>query len=190
MLGLEPGTVSLARDHVVWQMEFGVAAAALRRELGVIAHVEHVGSTAVDGLLAKPIVDIAIGLVQPTSAPTAFDRLPALGYRYRGFRLDSGGHVWDFSHQGRHTRYVHLVVFGGDQWNRYLVLRDYLRGSATARAVYEAHKENMAVVYQNDRKRYTESKRGLIDQLLADAAQSKNSAMHVSTRRLLGLLSG
>ena len=136
---------------------------------GTTAVVEHVGSTAVPGLGAKPVIDVMVGL--PTLA-LAEERIPALeavGYEY----------VPDYETQFPERRYfrkprlgprrfhVHCVVMGSDSWIRHIAFRDYLRGHPEVAAAYHDLKTDLAT--RVTKAEYTEAKRPFIENVLASA---------------------
>jgi GrpB-like predicted nucleotidyltransferase (UPF0157 family) len=124
-----------------------------------------VGSTAVPGLLAKPIVDIIIGLRNWNSLAGTIRHLQEAGYRYRGFRDDAGGHVADYVIDKITRRHVHIVEYGSRQWVRYLLFRDHLRRDPVARAEYESFKRELAARYPRNRRSYTAAKQEFIERM-------------------------
>ena len=97
----------------------------LREALGPLAAaVEHVGSTAVPGLAAKPVLDILVGAAPFPLPDDALGALAALGYEYRG---DNGVPGRQFFRTNPRTRHLHVVAFGGEEWRRLILFRDYCR---------------------------------------------------------------
>jgi GrpB-like predicted nucleotidyltransferase (UPF0157 family) len=170
-LGLFRETVDLAPYSSEWPREFDSEATRLSSALASLScAIEHIGSTAVPGLAAKPILDIAVGA--PPAAP--FDEirlsLERLGYEYRGDAKDEGGHVFVRETQPRlRTHHLHVVAYEGSQWKAYLSFRDWLRHNASARTAYQAAKQALASEHQHDRRAYTAAKAGIIASLLVDA---------------------
>lgn len=166
-LGLRKGALRLERTtggHVEAGEALARAVAA-----GVGAAVEHVGSTAVVGLLAKPIVDLAVAW--PPDAPLEALHTTLAGWSYQGDSGDQGGHLFVLeSEPWVRVSHLHAVDAGGRQWRRYLTLRDHLRGSAEARARYEATKLELIERHGADRRAYTDGKTATIE-ALCDAAR-------------------
>ena len=166
-LGLEYGTVRVVNVRAEW----GVLARRLvddvARALSTsAARVEHVGSTAVPGLVAKPIIDLAAGVgdARPEAVRQPLERL---GYLYRGDAGERGGLVFVLEDRPRHrVAHVHVVEYGGSQWRRYLAFRDLLRSEASVRAAYARLKIGLARTFPNDRKAYTDAKEGPVRDLL------------------------
>lgn len=132
-----------------------------------VTDIQHIGSTSVPGLAAKPIIDILLGLKQIPPSPTQVLSLENLGYLY----LD------EFGIPGRHyfrrgmprTHQIHVVQVNSDFWQRHILFRDFLRTHPQAAQQYETLKRKLAAEFRNDRDRYTDSKTPLIEQLLIQA---------------------
>ncbi len=134
-----------------------------------VSGVEQIGSSSVSGLLAKPIVDLAIGIVSTGRIGTIRTLLEAADWIYRGDAGDSGGHVFVLETQPWHrVAHVHVVDFRGDQWHNYLRFRDLLRRSPQAQARYGDAKMKLAETHHHDRRAYTDGKTRIVHELLAD----------------------
>jgi GrpB-like predicted nucleotidyltransferase (UPF0157 family) len=172
MLGLRYGTVDLTPHDTRWAAAFVEEAALLEGAVGGWAcRIEHIGSTAVPGLLAKPILDIAVGIPVGMAVAPVVEAIAAVGYEYRGDARDQGGHllVRESAPQVR-THHVHVVDLDGAQWTAYLAFRTLLRTSPEARAKYERSKRDLAAAHPDDRRRYTAGKVDVIQSLLSRAA--------------------
>ena len=171
--GLKSGIVRLEKNHDEWATYFTRTSRRIEQALAdIVCSVEHVGSTAIPGIAAKPIVDIAIGLGNMSQHEIVVKKLESVGCRYRGYRSDSGGHVFDMLEQDFALSYVHLVTLGGEQWNRYILFRDYLRLSITARKRYEKVKYDLVQRFPEERKHYAAAKKTTIDTLYDEAKRS------------------
>lgn len=174
MIGLRTGEVLLSYDHEAAVFDYAETRRKLKGVLPAGVHVEHIGSTAVRGLIAKPIVDIVIGLADFTEFDLVVERMKAKGYRYRGFRPNAGGHICDFLVGERTTRHAHIVVANSEQWHRYIVFRDFLTSCPSARNRYEAIKRALALQYPWHRRAYTASKHEFIEALTDEAIASRS----------------
>lgn len=168
-LGLQHGTVRVVPHDPAWFVvarHACVAVAAAGADL--LVDVQHIGSTAVPDLAAKPIVDLAAALVPTASIAPLVPRLAALGYAWRGERIDAGDHLFVLD-APPDVRLVHLHVVAADSraWQQYLQVRDRLRADAPARARYEAVKVALARQYPDDREAYTRGKGDLVRALLS-----------------------
>jgi HAD superfamily hydrolase (TIGR01549 family) len=103
----------------------------------LVADVEHIGSTSVPGLAAKPVIDMVAGVADLDLARQAEEPLASLGYRYRPHRPEAllfdkpGDAPWR-----QHTHHLHLTVPGSDLWRERLVFRDALRQDPALRREY------------------------------------------------------
>jgi GrpB-like predicted nucleotidyltransferase (UPF0157 family) len=153
-----------AAIHIVpydegWPAQFEIERALLCPILSpwLVGAIEHVGSTAVPGLSAKPVIDIMAGVRGLEESRAAFGDLRAAGYQYASYRTDVMH--WfckpDFSHR---THHLHLVPYNSALWTERLAFRDYLRSHAVVAAEYAELKERLASAHRNDREAYTEAK--------------------------------
>ena len=153
-----PGWATLATD----------ACQELRLAGGdLLVDVQHVGSTSVPDLPAKPILDIAAAVPTLQVLPELVARLTEIGYIYRGDGEDSGGHLFvrESSPEVR-TIHVHAVQHEGSQWRNYLLFRNLLRQDVDLRKQYAELKAELASKFQDDRKTYTASKHNFIRRIL------------------------
>jgi GrpB-like predicted nucleotidyltransferase (UPF0157 family) len=130
--------------------------------------IEHIGSTAVPGLSAKPVIDIMAPVVSLPAALGAREPLAALGYLYFPYRADVM-HWFCKPSLAHRTHHLHLVAVGSVLWRERLAFRDYLRQSDEARAEYAALKATLAERYRFDREGYTEAKGPFIQRMVERA---------------------
>jgi len=167
-LGLDYEKLRLDRTTEAWI----VAGAHLRDQVAdllddLAVAVEQIGSSSVLGLLAKPIVDLAVGLAKTEDLPRVSTRLEASGWIYRGDAGDDGGQVFVLEARPWHrVAHLHVVDHDGAQWLNYVRLRDLLRQSGEARSQYEAAKLRLVDEYGDDRKAYTHGKSAVVTSLL------------------------
>ena len=122
---------------------------------GSLVAVEHIGSTSVPGLCAKPIVDIAVGLLKLELTDNQIAAMEELGYEYLG-EFGLPGRLY-FRKGDPRTHHVHVVEHGGMHWERQLVFRDALRTDPEERRRYDAFKRRLAAE-GHSREAYTELK--------------------------------
>lgn len=168
-LGLQYGTVRLAPTDSRWIAIADQLAADIRAVLGgSVRAVEHIGSTSVPGLLAKPIVDLAMGVRPGTTVDEVADAMSGLNWIYRGDAGEDGGWVFVMEDAPWHrVAHAHGVEFGGSRWIRYLDFRDLLRRSTAARTTYEETKKRLALQHPDGRDLYTAGKGPTVEALLA-----------------------
>lgn len=174
-LGLDYGTVGLAVARPEWRQLAERLANVIRDTLGAsTASVEHIGSSAVPGLAAKPILDLAIGVAPHVPLEPLRHALEDLGYQFRGDAGDQGGLVFVLEDRPkRRVVHLHVVDHDGPQWRRYLTFRDLLLTNADARDRYERMKSDLAEKFPQDRKAYTAAKESLVRALLEQHAAKR-----------------
>lgn len=171
MLGLRKGTVRLVPHAEVWHQLFAQEEARLRDALGGLAvSVEHVGSTAVCGLSAKPIIDIAVAVREIADAERCVAPLAGIGYEYRGENGIPGRHY--FAKGEPRTHHLHMVELSSEFWRAHLLFRDYLRRHPEAAREYDALKRRLAIEHAHDRGAYTEGKAAFIEGVLEAAGDT------------------
>ena len=139
---------------------------------GRFVNIEHIGSTAIPGLAAKPIIDILAGVTSMSEADALLEPLCARGYETSAeFNATLPDRRWLMRHaQGSRTHHLHLVVFGGESWMRHLRFRDVLRADAAIAARYEQLKRDLAEQHRHDREAYTDAKATFINEVLGNVA--------------------
>ncbi|MEX2179653.1 MAG: GrpB family protein [Gemmatimonadaceae bacterium] len=160
--------ISLAPYDPGWPLRFEEERARLARVLApwLEGAIEHIGSTAVPGLLAKPVIDIMAGVRDlPTSLP-ARDVLVSLDYVYFPYRPDVM-HWFCKPSPARRTHHLHLVPLTSALWSERLRFRDHLRASPESAKQYAALKTALAAKHWFDREAYTDAKGGFVRAILA-----------------------
>jgi GrpB-like predicted nucleotidyltransferase (UPF0157 family) len=163
-LGLGQGVVFLAPHDPSWPVFGERERSAVNTLLGSLAlDVEHVGSTAIADLEAKPILDIAVAL-DPLNRETEeiVRRMEAGGYKYRGDHGPDGGLLFVRAVEGVRRVHVHMVPIDDPEWTAYLDFRDYLRANSARRDEYQQLKRQLAERYPNDREAYTDAKSAFV----------------------------
>ena len=168
-LGLDRGRVDLVEVRPEWAPLAGAVCAELAGALGDrVIGIEHVGSTAVAGLIAKPILDLAVRTAAGIAPLTLRPLLEGRGWQYRGDAGQDGGLVFVLETRPAHrVAHVHVVGHNDPQWGNDLALRDRLRTDAAARHEYRAVKRLLGSRFPYDRQAYTAGKADLIRVLLA-----------------------
>lgn len=168
MIGLERGNVELLEHDPHWFILAEEHIIKIKKALGEAAiGIEHVGSTAVPGLCAKPIIDIVVG-VQELNENIA-SCMEQAGYSYRPAH-DSQTHML-FVDADREIRraHVHVVPYMSMEWRNYLNFRDYLKAFPHVRQAYAELKTSLAQKYPNEREQYTREKADFITYSLRKA---------------------
>ena len=127
----------------------------------VTRDIEHIGSTSVRGLAAKPIIDIALRLATVQQVPDLLEPLARLGYTYEGEYGLPGRHF--FIRGEPRAFHLHLVDDTTNHWQRWITFRDLLRRNPMLRQAYQQLKYELACKYRFDRAKYSDSKSDFIN---------------------------
>ena len=150
-----------------WPVHFEEERAKLEAAIGpwVVRGIHHVGSTAVPGLAAKPIIDILVGVEDLESSRACFDPLAALDYLYAPYRSEEMH--WFCKPDPRHrTHHLHLVPVGSRRYKEELAFRGCLRADPTLADEYANLKRDLAARFTHDREAYTDAKSEFIRRAL------------------------
>lgn len=153
-----------------WPRRFEAESALLERVLApwLEGGIHHIGSTAIPGIAAKPIIDMMAGVRDLDEARGAFDPLGEQSYLYAPHRPGIAHHFAKPSLE-RPTHGLHLTEPGSDLWRERLVFRDALRSDRALAAEYEALKLRLAHEHPEDGTAYTAGKRAFVVRVLASA---------------------
>jgi GrpB-like predicted nucleotidyltransferase (UPF0157 family)/pimeloyl-ACP methyl ester carboxylesterase len=163
--------VRLVAHDPSWGRAFAAERDAVAGALGHRAlAIEHVGSTAVPGLAAKPVVDVLVALDALTDADDVVARLEASGYAAWPAGDTSDHRFLLRAADGVRRFHVHLVARGSPRWRDTVAFRDALRGDASLRERYTARKRALAAAHGDDREAYTAGKTAFVAQALSGAS--------------------
>ncbi len=172
--GPMPVTVVIAGADPTWPAQYGAYAAALQSLLGErLLLVEHIGSTSVPGLAAKPVIDIAAGIEDPDDESAYLPDLVTAGWelwvREPGHRcLRAEPAVQRSDKEPTLPANLHCYRSSSPEIGRYLLLRDRLRADPAARARYADLKRSLATRLWADTNLYADAKGPLIRELLGE----------------------
>jgi GrpB-like predicted nucleotidyltransferase (UPF0157 family) len=134
---------------------------------GLVESIEHIGSTSVPGLSAKPIIDLLVTVARLGPVYPYIERLESLGYAY--FPVLGNADRYAFGMGIPHTHHLHIVEQGSEAHLRPLAFRNYLRIHPEAARQYEALKRVLATRFQHDRAAYNQAKTDFILSIEAKA---------------------
>ena len=146
--------------------------------LGVIGDfildIQHIGSTAVPGLGAKPIIDIMVAVRQLALVEKCVEPLQTIGYEHLGEYGIPGRHYFRKPPgHPRSTHHIHMVERESDFWERHILFRDFLRTHPKEAQRYYQVKRELAANFASDRDAYTEAKKSFIESVVNKARASK-----------------
>lgn len=160
-----------------WSRNFELLRGFFITQLGhMIQEIYHVGSTAVPGLSAKPVIDLDIVLTDLSKLEEAIDKLHQLGYIYRGEMGITGRHV--FSADGSTFTFAHHMYIcdpHSDAFKNHISLRDFLRSNAAASKQYGELKKQLIQSNAYDMDAYVHGKTAFITGILAAAGFERSS---------------
>jgi len=137
-----------------------------------VVDIEHIGSTSIPGLAAKPLVDIDIILRSSDDVPPATQRLLDQDYEPRGNRYDDG--VWAFMlRDSKPPERVYLCPPNNQTHERRMIFRDHLRSHPDDMAAYARLKRELAEKYRDNGDRYTAEKRHFVDAIIDKASDTQ-----------------
>ena len=176
---MKRGTVYLEPHQSEWERSAEETIRTLKNILGSVAvDIQHIGSTSIKTISAKPIIDIAVAVndyepilrkrnvLEKADIIFRFDERPEqLLFVMGDFEKDTRSH------------HIHVVLYDSDEWNNYINFRGYLNSNSEAAGEYEAVKIRLAEQYPDDRIAYTDGKQEVIDKLLEEARVWKSKQL-------------
>lgn len=156
-----------------WPERFEAERSLLAGAIGpwVVGAIHHVGSTAVPGLAAKPVIDILVEVADLVTSRACFEPLARLDYLYAPYRAEEM-HWLCKPHPSRRTHHLHLVPVGSRRARDELAFRDLLRGDPATAGEYGALKRDLAGRFERDREAYTEAKGEFVRAALSRVANA------------------
>lgn len=150
-----------------WTDKFAAEQAVLKKALWpwLVGPIEHVGSTAVPGLAAKPVIDIMAAVQSLDDSRPAIEQAEALGYNYWPYKAEVMHWLCKPSDVHR-THHLHLVPYNSPLWHARLGFRNALRADADLAHEYATLKFSLASKHPHDREAYTQGKTGFVQQVL------------------------
>lgn len=160
-------SVILEEYDYSWPSKFELEKKHLVEVAGEWLHgsIEHVGSTAISGMVAKPIIDIMFGVNSLEESRPAIDILVANGYKYWPYKAEAM-HWFCKPSDVIRTHHLHLIPFNSPLWKERIKFRDTLRLNNQLATEYASLKKGLATTHKNDREKYTQEKWPFIKQVL------------------------
>jgi GrpB-like predicted nucleotidyltransferase (UPF0157 family) len=168
--------ITLVEYHTDWPKLFKRECSLLLQALGdSVAQIEHVGSTAVPGLVSKPIIDIMVGLYDFSIADDLVPEIVNLGYTYFSEFEDMMPNRRFFKKliDGTATHHIHIAEIDNEFWKRHLLFRNYLRDHPKIAKEYASLKKELASRDWKDSNDFAEAKTEFIKKVEMEAMESK-----------------
>ena len=170
-IGLKKDTVVLEPHSEAWDIEGRNICAKIKEILkDDVVDVQHVGSTSIQGICAKPIIDVAVAVRSFDDIIKHNEELSGKGIVYRKQDIP-GQHLYRSGDLDNNivTHFIHVVIAGSDAWHNYINFRDYLNSHPEDAKRYESLKKELWSKFPEDRDSYVDGKKELVTELLAKA---------------------
>jgi len=168
MIGLQKDNVDLCLvDSEIYKLSYEEERSKLANILeGYFVSIEHVGSTAIPGIMAKPIVDIAVGIIDTENFDLITSILEKHGYIYLANRGEITRRIFVKTSGDVRTHHIHIEEYGKQNWINHIKFRDKLIASNDLRKNYETLKVELSRKYATNRDKYTLEKAEFIQKVL------------------------
>lgn len=164
MIGLKRGTVKLVKYNPKWQQSFESEAKKIKKVFGADAlDIQHVGSTAIPGILAKPIIDIVLIVSSLQKARRYIKKLKDIGYDLKKNDQRTERLFFTKGPEIKRTHYLHVGEVGSGYAEDMILFRDYLRERHDIAEKYSKLKESLAEKYPEKRELYSAQKEKFIE---------------------------
>lgn len=174
MIGLARGTVKLVPYTYEWKEEYNKEEKLLYSVIGEnVLDIQHVGSTSIEGLCAKPIIDIAVGVESLNVVDSFKALLENIDYEYRSNAGVEGRIFFAKGSEDLRTHYLHIEVLNSELWKNHIYFRDYLRSHKEYTQEYSELKKRLGEKYEEDRASYTSEKNSFISMILEKARETQ-----------------
>ncbi|RXM53839.1 hypothetical protein BOQ64_02805 [Chryseobacterium sp. CH25] len=168
--------VELFDHNILWEKYAHEAIIELKNIFGPIAiDIQHIGSTAIKNIKAKPIIDIVVGINELNEVDAFVEKLAQHNYFHRPFKDDDVLFVKGNTKEETRTHHIHIVKYNSDIWNNQINFRDYLNHNTDEAKNYEKLKIKLQKDNRNNRSGYTEKKEGYITKIMERAEKWKRN---------------
>lgn len=173
-MGLRMGEVRLEKSNKEWKGSFEIEKENLGKIFkGIALKIEHVGSTSIEGISAKPIIDIAVAVKKLND----FEKVRDEFYNIKDYSIKEDSPSDEIlvrkGDPEEITHFIHIMEYNSERYKNQILFRDYLRTHEAERVEYEELKIKLAKKYKNDRKKYTANKNDFIQKVLKRAREEE-----------------
>jgi GrpB-like predicted nucleotidyltransferase (UPF0157 family) len=166
VLGVENNLVRLSDHNLLWSDLYREEEKRITSAIGhLIIDLQHIGSTSIPGIKAKPILDMLAGVAQFKKSILCKAPLEEIGYDYIEHAGIADDHV--FGKGVPRTHYLHVVKYGGAKWANHLLFRDRLRNDLELAKAYEKLKEELSQRFSESQAKYHDAKTKFINDVVA-----------------------
>lgn len=151
-----------------WPAQFERIRLRVQSALGpLLVAVEHVGSTSVPGMAAKPIVDMDVAVAGKSDVPVAIERLAVIDYKHEGDLGITGREAFK-PPSDLPLHHLYVVTVDGREFRRHIAFRNRLRRDPATAHEYEKLKRELAERFRNARENYSVAKTEFVERILAE----------------------
>ncbi|UOY90691.1 GrpB family protein [Bacillus glycinifermentans] len=167
-------TIMIEDAKPEWPERYETEKKRLQPVFGKIAlGIEHIGSTAVPGLAAKPVLDLMVGVKHLSEAERLIEPLSDLGYEHVFHEAFPRRRFFRKGKRRAGIHHLHIYVYKSEEWKNQLRFRDYLRAHPKVREDYETLKRDLAKHFPHDRNSYTKGKAPFITHIVEKAKREE-----------------
>lgn len=172
-IGLKHGTVVLSPHSPHWKLAFEAERQFLQELLGEHARdIHHIGSTAIPGLSAKPIIDILVVLHRFSDIEMLRELLEKAGYEYWKHGSNEIRILFVKGPPEKRTHHIHFTEYESDEWKKAFAFWEYLRSHPEALREYEELKQGLAEQHPLNRDQYSKGKASFIKSIIQKAKRN------------------
>jgi GrpB-like predicted nucleotidyltransferase (UPF0157 family) len=159
-------TIEVVHHDPAWEQAYRDEAARLFHIFAPrLRCIHHIGSTAIDGIKAKPIIDLLIEVDDIQAIDAYHMSMQRLGYIPKGEFGIQGRRFFSKGHEEHHTHHIHVFQAGHPEIARHLEFRDYLQAHPDEAQAYSHLKEELACIFPHDTDAYTNGKTAFIEDI-------------------------
>lgn len=164
--GVPKGKLYMEEYNPEWAVLGRDLVARLKGVIKKAVDIRHVGSTAVVGIIAKPLIDIAVGVRRLDDITEYIDELEAMDIHYAGEAVPRQREFYiDDKTTGRRLVHIHVIIWGKKKWNDYINVVDYLNADERARQAYIHIKKACLLLYSDHPELYGPAKHIFMEDL-------------------------
>ena len=165
LLGLKRGELSISPYREEWKTLFEREKKDIEKAIGdYIEDIQHVGSTSIPGMSAKPILDIAIAVKDFEEARICIEPLSKMGYAFKGEKGIPRRHYFLKGEPCIH--HIHLLEKTSEEWEKLILFRDHLRSNQNTAEDYKKLKIDLSEKHREDRKSYQAAKSDFVEAVI------------------------
>lgn len=167
-------TIVIKKYTPNWTLQFTKEQKIIKNIMGDAAiAIEHIGSTSVAGLSAKPILDMMVGVRNLNDIDVFIEPLKTIEYEHVFHKEFPNRRFFRKGLWRAGTHHLHIYQYGSEEWNHNLLFRDYLRSHPNVRQQYEQLKKELANKHRFDRVAYTNAKAPFILDIIKKAKKER-----------------